>query len=904
MKIAFLLYRRNIKSTLPVFVLNLLVLSLIGIVAIATAFPYGIQAIEELEELPVDLFASISQRGMRDVSFVDLEGIFNSLSLEEGNIEFCIVISLSTNILGEKKRVPYIALSEGLLNLFEIESDGVVGSPELGVGDVALNPVNDTGTYDLNVPQTKDLNVYEIFSDLRIITYQNLLSYKYQSGEFNPRPASFLIVGNTSLGFSIIESLNISSGELGAIVLGFYQNNWTNDLTFEDINAKITKDEKEVFQELISHGIDPERISFSWSPTRFTLFDLSLKIKGEIMTTQRLGILNVVFVLFLVFNVDFSFYSVIRKDGKILCSRGIKTSKLKFMFLSLEVITDLLSLITAQAFFSSIVFFLKLHPSFYLRLFSMFALVTCLIILAKAFRFLTIKEKRFFDDIKMKDEKREDSYSRMSVFAKYRHIIYGVLITTLILRICIIFEPLFWYPVFTNIVRYIFDGFTYIVIITVFLSILYSTNTIQKIKSQSLNYIDLVKRLFKSGLKKISIQRIVTVGLYTLVIYLILYQISSQNLNNAKNENYMIYDISITPLPHLSFNLEDVMNLKESIPNIKEIYPIVNEIGNIIDEENGMRLYIGFFNGSLYFSKEVGWNHFIGESNNSDVLTKVTNETIIIRQNIADEANLRLGDIVSLDIRLINIVDETKIVRVNNLTVIGIVDVLPISGGVYSNAFLDISLLFQVLEEQALERRITEVNMDLKFEENSNSTEQESIREQTINLILSELNTSMNQVHIRTKDITYSYYHQYRSTNFFIIFDTVLAIFFLPLITIIFSRAGVKAIAPSLLQIGTRGLSDKVIRKNFSKEVYLSIISSIFIGVIMGVLLILIKMQNSYPSMLLAADSRLHLQLISYTLGILSGGILISIIIIPFSVNQIKTIVDDRMKERFKDELH
>jgi len=167
--------------------------------------------------------------------------------------------------------------------------------------------------------------------------------------------------------------------------------------------------------------------------------------------------------------------------------------------------------------------------------------------------------------------------------------------------------------------------------------------------------------------------------------------------------------------------------------------------------------------------------------------------------------------------------------------------------------------------------------------------------EQIIPKILYELGISSINIDIDSK-YTSDESQQIPTISMFITFNTVFAILFLPLFVIVFSRSAVKSVAPSVKQLITRGYSAKKLRNIYSKEIYLSLLSSIFIGVGLGLGLALTVIKSMNPWMLLATDIHFQLSIGLRLIAIIFGGLLSSLAVLPFVVHPLNNVLEKHKK--------
>ena len=881
---------------LMTFILNLFILSIIGIIIIGTVIPFNSYARVQLETINADVGAALSQGSMVDLSYNMIHTVLSSLSPLDGDIEYVINIPLIYNNDGKNETVIFFSLSEGLSELFQLNKSDIVGSAELSTGRINVTSVDNPFNFTINLNKIQNLGFeYESFNQ---IIY--LINRVYHPISFSP-----FIVGNISLGNLIYESLNLSSNSLFAEIVVYFKEGWTKRLSIDELNQFIVEQEKQIFQELVTGGIIPDLIQFD-SHAKYVLRHLSYKIEDQTIFIQALSIPNIIIALILIFILEFGAYGLIQKEGKIYWSRGISQFKLKILYWSLEVFIDLLGLFFVQTVFSLIILIFGLQNYLHSYLFLTFSILTVVFILVKIYRFTRIDKENFTigkakktAETKIKHTKRKWNYKTT------RNIVFILLSIAILLQIFRIFEPLFWYPLFSGGLGRAWNWITYLISILLFGYLVFSVGKLTITSELTYNLVHLVKRLFRTGLKKLRIQRIASTALFGLIIFLVIFETSTSSYekNRFINEN-QFNDVTFFDKLLYGFDLQNITNLKETFPQIKETYPIQYGPCYIIDKTKDTYAQLTAVNGSKYANKDFSWNHIIGSTHPREInelLMNFSQNSIIINQKAAEITGLRVGDSISIIYEIyLKSVPGYISSKIDNLTIVAVVDTLPFSKAFGHNnphVYFDISHVLDIMEDEGFEKLINEFGVDLFFDDNSTKAEKQNSIDSLISLIIYELGISSTNLDIDSKYVTEEIEKDV-AVPLFIAFNIVFAILFLPLFVIVFSRTAVKSATLSIRQLISRGFPTKKLRNIYAKEIYFSLLTSILMGVSIGFLLGITIVKQNHPWMLLATDFQLHVQILIRLSAIIIGGLLSSLAVIPITIRPISRLIQKIEKEK------
>jgi len=352
------------------------------------------------------------------------------------------------------------------------------------------------------------------------------------------------------------------------------------------------------------------------------------------------------------------------------------------------------------------------------------------------------------------------------------------------------------------------------------------------------------------------------------------------------------------------FDLQNITNLKGTFPQIKEMYPIQRGSCHIIENTKDTFAQLTIVNGSKYSNKDFSWNHIIGSSHPEEInelLTNFSQNSVIINQKAAEITGLRTGDSISIIYEIYLKLERGYVSsKINNLTIVAVVDTLPFSKGFGHNSphvYFDISHVLEIMEDEGLEKLIHEFGVDLFFEDNSTNAEKQNTIDYLTSLIIYELGVSSTNLDIDSKYVSEDIEKDV-AVPLFIAFNIVFAILFLPLFVIVFSRTAVKSATPSIRQLISRGFPTKKLRNIYAKEIYFSLLTSILMGVSIGFLLGINIVKQNQPWMLLASDYQLHVQILIRLSAIIIGGLLSSLAVIPITIRPISRLIQKIEKEK------
>ena len=921
LKVIHLFYRRSIRFLMPSAILSFLIFCLIGSATIATTIPETKLLKEELNEKEVHLRAIIKQETMSGFSLDDILSTLSSLSIENLTLDYCIIIYLIYEYKNESFFIPYIGFTDTLLDVIGINNQEIIGSNEFETLSVNLtkpipnsNLTNFTKSYLLNITRKDDLSSTNISRYLITnILNSNGMTLYYNTLYYNAgyKISNYFLVGNISILSDLVNFFDIKSREMGAFVVGFLEKGYINKLTIDKLQKEMVSKEKELFQQLIKNGFNPENI---------IIYSIKLDIHNSLnrtndyvlRTIKYLSIPNLIIIFALLFTVEPGVYRLLKRKSKLFWSRGLSTKKVVTIFTCIEFLTDFSIFIIAQVIFSSIIYQYEISTFFIVSLLKTSALVFLLILICKTINILMIVKKNIVRNSKtgviIRKDKMPKGLGKASLVA--------LPVIVVVFQLFIIIEPLYWVPIFKGFIEIIGYIFCYILLlVTIVYHITLRMKQNQKSEQKNIKLENLLSRFFLIALKKIRIQQVITTFLYGLLFYLVMFSHTEQTFSNLYTNEMPICDLNFISFKDEGFNYYDVMNLKTKISEIEEIYPFSSSSGYIITTEFYSNSYLSFIDSSVYSLQDLGWNHFIGyksQKYGNEILNNLKGRNVIINQYLAERSGLRIGENISLEIDLKDIIGhedlqeisygQTYSIHLDNLTIIGIVDVLP--GVTFEKEYdvvIDISLLLEVFSSLKLEPRIIEFGINLNLAENLSSEDKKEKTNEIIDSILKDLNLSetTHSLSITTKE---EYKSRFVLSNpkvekYFIVLDLFIAVLFLPLTMVIFSRVTINSVAADLIQISNRGYSAKKLRKSFAGKIYHSLLGSMGYGILLGLVTGLIYARTRLISLFLATNLDFYFDIMIYLFTILAIGSLSTFIIIPFATRQIQNIISEKSRK-------
>lgn len=895
-KLSFLFFKRYFKKNIPSMLISLIIFCLIGIVFIATALPFKLLFFEEFSKLPAEMSMSISQHGITTLSYEELQQQLTSISLEEAKLECGLVISLKASINDEELVIPFIGLSNFLMenmNLSDTNNIYLVNRYQTTIN--VTNPYLNDNFLTFSITENNTLNKDILFDHISwIIRPYNLFSQLHGW-------SSVSLVGNFSYAFTIAEELQISTtDEIGVFFIGFLEDDSIERFTIDQIENKIEKIEISLFQKLVAIGFKQDCINIH-SPARNTLELIKSETNEEIGIIQRLSIPNIILILILIFALEIGLSSILRKKGYIFWSRGLSKTRLKIVFFSFELLSDLIVSLLVMGLFSISIYLFKLPSSTIISLLFTYLIVFVLILLSKLLHFFTIKyypKDRIF-------QKNIYKTKGIVISQKIKIIGFILFIISLILQIFSIIEPLFWFPIISNIKGIIFDIVTSFIIL-VNLVIFFFSKTSNSLKIDFIyNMKNMLKRLFKNGLKEIRIHHFAITGLNSLLILFLLLNTTSRVYTNTKANyrnifDFTIYDRRITDVHYAGFNLSTVENLPNVIPEIRDLSPYNGFGASIIGKKIMESTSVYVFNSSKYANLDLVWDHFIGmygKYRNENPFNNLDNNSILINEHIAEKIGARVGDKITLSAPYFDILDNNLIsIQVDNLEVIGIVDTLPVPIFTYQItpfAFIDYSLFEQMIKDYNLGCKASWFSFNLDLNNNESISSQEKQNE-IINSIISQLNVSSSADYIiisNDENETINIFQaESKASKIFIWFEICFIFVLLPIIVLILSNRMLTNVLPSLKILGSRGYSTKKMRKVYINEIFTSLISSVMMGLFIGIIISLIYFRYLYPKMYIATSGQLWLSIISILVSVIMGGIISFGIMVLITAKSIKSV--------------
>ena len=638
----------------------------------------------------------------------------------------------------------------------------------------------------------------------------------------------------------------------------------------------------------------------------------------EILAIQRLSITNILIIIALLSTLELGVYQLIKKQGKILISKGLSVRQIFLLIFTIDALVDFSAACFSLVVFSLVITAMKLPLTTIVSLLETYGLFYIVIVLSKIITLLVFTKKQLSDNKdKLKHSKRIPIPIQKSTIS-----LFFVFVVILIQTYSIL-DPLFYFKLLnknTTIspkqIRITIDIIS--LILTLFIIINYFRNETfrvhKKTEKSHLSVKKLLSRLFSKEIKVFKAQQLIIICFYSLLFYLIIFKTVDEQYIGL-NENSNSWDAFFYSY-HESLSYKKVVNLTQSIPQIKEICPSYGSWGHVIYNSSVYSTGVKIINTTSYLSKDLGWNHFIGMKTykiNNSLLREVKGKSIIINRFLAERSSLKEGDKISLELE-IDVSDYNvyeygyKNIVVDDLTIIGIVDTISTTSEYsYNRIIMDISLLPDIFEKANIEPKIDSFWVDFFFSENATEGKRKIELEYYISLILSELDCSRSNVIIYTGSVDQMeiLHSKNIAEKFFIYVEIIICSLFIPTTILILSQSTVERLVPNLIKIGARGYSDKNIRKGFTKKVNKSLINSILLGLFLGLIVGTIHTKNKLPIVYLAQNvTKIYAKTGFYFVLCALGGLLSTLFIIHFSSKKIRTIIIEKRRLIIKNEAH
>jgi len=905
LRFILLLFRRNLKSISSSAIITFVIIWMVGITSLSIIAPYSVKITEILNEKNiVDIYAEIQQNSMNDMQFVDIVNTLRDINIEDLTINYGFILNFQINFQNETIPFPIIGLDENLMELLGYTETEIVVSSMISEVDqinITLSNQNSMKYYEMNTTNFVELN----YSSLSDCIYDRMLSLEQSSRDYNTYYFNYFLLVNITVINQLVHYFDLKSQEISAFVLGFYNHSSISHLTIDELESFDTQKRSELLKTFIEIGFNVEFIYVD-SNVHSNISMFHFKINAEIASLRKLIIPNLIISLIIMFSLEFGLYKVFQKDKKVLRARGVSERKIKILFLSIELFSDLVVIVVSQIIFSLFIYLSKLPYSLIFSLLTSFCLVFIIIFLSKLLRFVVTTNSNPLIDKQKNIKSREKRKFKISL-----RTLLCLMLVALFFQIIAIFEPLFWFPFFTYPIAYVIDIISIILIFLIFLKYVTTIKILRGAETGLLTIYSLISRLFAVAFRKINLQRIITFSLYFLLSYLVLFKVSDINFRTAYYANYGGWDLNINYSGDLTY--DEVINLPNVIPEIIELSPITGSSSYVIEKGNLFRADLYSINSTIYASHDLGWNHFIGhvsKGRSINVIMNLKGNNIIINQYLAQKSGLRLGDKTSLDIATYYFstnADFNSSYRINNVTIIGIVDTLPLgfrfSPTDIAYVFVDVSLILEILKNIGGSFKVESFSVDLNLNTDFNQTlEHEKINE-VANKILSELHIiSPTAIQTKYSDEYYSKIYEYKAETYFIIFDTIFFTFIFPTTIVLLNRTSILQVVSSFSKIINRGFSKIKLRNYYKRYMINELLNCMIFGHLSSLLVVLIQSRSRFPSLLLSSDVNLYLKLILYSSIIMFGGIIVLLLINQLSAKSIISLIKEKERKLLKNE--
>ncbi|MHA1865127.1 MAG: hypothetical protein ACTSVB_10530 [Candidatus Heimdallarchaeaceae archaeon] len=925
-----LFWRRNFKLLIPSAMITLFIFSIVAIMIISVSATYNFTLEKKLDDVDFFLSASVPQGGMEQLSFDEILSTFSSISAKGLNISYSIIIYSIYETQGEQLLVPIIGLDPTIMINGGFSQGDIIGAMEFGIN----NTVNISKAFPYYLKNEKQENYpsYNLsFSQKINETMSGIISYLlsetmrgtnfdhlYDYAGTSYKESQYFILCNISMISYLMNFFNMDSKELNAIIIENITENSFKPVLVDKINKRIQEHKKIIFQICVNNGFNLELVYF-YSPVYQLLQDSEVYTEYEIFAIQRLSIANIVIIIVLLSTLELGVYQLVKDQGKLLKTKGLSVRQIFFLIFTIDILLDLSIICFSLVVFSLFIIGIKLPLTTIVSLVETYGLFFIVIVLSKIINLLVFTKRQ------LSNKKYELKYSKRIPIQKSTIGLFFVFVVILVQTYSIL-DPLFYFKLLnrnTTIapkqIRITIDIFSIILILLMVINYFRneSFEVLKKTEKRYLSVKKLLGRLFSKEVKMFKVQQLVIICFYSLLFYLIIFKTVNETYIelNKNTDSWDAFFIDINYHIQKDFTYKKVANLSQAIPQIKEICPSTGEWGYVSYNSSVISTEVKIINTTSYLSKNLGWNHFIGMKTykiNNSLLREVKGKSIVINRALAERALLREGDKIylELEIGLDDYKDRYKKVVEDELTIIGIVDTISTSEDYDEQVIIDISLFLDMCEKANIEPEVSSFYVDFFFSNNATEEKRKIELEYYISLILNELNYSRTNVDIYTiytesMRPMATLYSQNIAETFFIYVEIIICTLFIPTTILILSQSTVERLLPNLVKIGARGYSDKKIRREYARKVYMSLINSILLGLFLGLIVGTIHTKNKLPIVYLAQNiTKIYAEIGFYFILCALGGILSTLLIIHFSSKKMRTIIIEKRRLIIKNEAH
>ncbi|HUT81265.1 MAG TPA: hypothetical protein VMZ29_08680 [Candidatus Bathyarchaeia archaeon] len=894
-------YKRNFKTVLTSALVFLTVLGLIGITLVSTAIPYTSALSEELAKIDTDSCTTIGYESMSDIEFPSINQTLSTIDIDEARIEYGMLLCLNATINNQTLQLPIFGFTDSLYDYLGYPTRKIISSQDFAYSVITLSLPNETNpaNYSLFI---NDFQNFSYDDNYDILT--RILHSSYMTPPLYNAFDQFLCA-NLSLLNNIIDTFPRDSLAISAFIMVHYDDAYLERLSINKLEKVLNENEISIFKSCLKGGFSSEFIRrIEYLKGAITL--IKADIGYEVSTIQLLSVPNIIIVIIIIFSLDLGMYTLLKQKGKFLWTRGLSLKRTLFILIFSEIASDFFMVIIAQLIFSIVILACNLPYSLLLSLFTINMLMFAIVSISKFARFL-FKHKQILSDDKSEiftKEQKEHQVKRRKV-SIYTGIILTILLLALALQLFAILEPLFWFPVFNGSLGLAVDIISVIAIAGALLGYSFLSSNAKKKNEKLFSFENLYQKLFKSKLsKKITQQRIITFGLCIIVTYLTFVKIGNINYDTSYLESTDIsWDVKLSN-GSSGFNYSKVSNLQKNILEIDLTFPYTGCGISFTAKDELFISELDFFNSSLLSSYVTSWNYFVGHVRNNHTnedVSDLSTKTIILNQNIAERSGLREGDVISINVLLPGLpgFDGSEIYYpVENVTIIGIVDTLPIGSGFKSAsmnyAFADLSFIANIYNNLGVDFMVDGLVLDLNLDPSLHSFVREDKIMEIANEVqmFFEIEDNLNVVFI---DNTGKYLFQdTKAETYFIVYDAILIVLLLPILIIVFNFSFLKDIAPSMNKIISRGYSAKRIVDDTNKTLLINYSKNILFGLIAGLTISLIYLKYEFPSLLFASNLLLFMQLGLLLLGLIVANIVALVITRYFTIKQFTNLIIEK----------
>jgi len=340
---------------------------------------------------------------------------------------------------------------------------------------------------------------------------------------------------------------------------------------------------------------------------------------------------------------------------------------------------------------------------------------------------------------------------------------------------------------------------------------------------------------------------------------------------------------------HQGLGYDTLQKLPSQIPDISKVLTYSNGYGKAV--YGSQSLDFNFFSIDSQFYQDPSvfeWDHFYSVLPGiSNPFASMNQTTIIINAVMANKLHISVGDRISADLTYsLEYSGEYLTGQQNSLLVIGIIDRLPISTSFSWTGmpvlFLDDHYQFELQQAQNVAKTVHSVVIDLIASPTHSDQE-------IIDQIVDFLGLPVQQLQIddyKNQAVT--------GLDVFIITNLIFVLLIFPMIIYFSNKTTLQELKPDFVKLGTRGLSDRTIRRAYIFRVMRSNAIGLFYGILLGISLGLEFLRFYLPPLMLKSNPQLQHEILSTIIILVSAMILVNVISLSLVTREIRTVLPEK----------